>query len=105
MAETQEKSRRFELFTMHEYIQDRQVRTSWLRIGTGWKNRKDEFLIRLNALPVTNPKTGTADLYMRLPRPREEAPTGSSVQPKPEDKEDCDYTSIDPISGIPMDEL
>lgn len=65
-----EKSRRFEVFTIREYTQERQIKTHWTKIGAAFENSDGSWNLRLHALPLANPKTGLADLHMREPRPQ-----------------------------------
>ena len=66
--------RRFEVFTVHEYISGKQIKKNWLRLGAGFENSDGSFNLRLNALPLTNPKSGVAELHMRLLKPVEQDP-------------------------------
>lgn len=66
------EARRFEVFTIRDYMQDRQQKSQWTRVGVAFENQDGSWNLRLHALPLTNPKTGLADLHMRLPRPKEE---------------------------------
>ncbi len=68
----QEAVRRFDVFTIRDYMQDRQQKSQWTRIGVAFENQDGSWNLRLHALPLTNPKTGLADLHMRRPRPKEE---------------------------------
>lgn len=79
-------ARRFEVFSIREYVHDKQLKTQWARVGVAFENQDGSWNLRLHALPLTNPKTGLADLHMRLPRPKEEAneadmPTADNFTP------------------------
>lgn len=63
------KSCRFDVFTIHEYTHDRQIRNRWTRVGSAFENSDGSWNLRLWALPVANPKSGLAELHMRAPRP------------------------------------
>lgn len=67
-----EKGTYLEVFTTSEYVQDKQVKTAWIKVGVAFPNQDGSFNIKLRALPITDPKTGTANLHMRLPRPKED---------------------------------
>lgn len=69
---TYEKGTYFEVFTINEFVQDRQVKNAWMKIGVAFPNQDGSFNIKLRALPITDLKTGTANLHMRLPRPKED---------------------------------
>lgn len=71
--------RHYEVFTIREYIQDRQQKSQWTRVGVAFENKDGSYNIRLHALPVTNPKSGFAELHMRLPRTKEEQNEGDSA--------------------------
>lgn len=71
--------RHYEVFTIREYIADRQQRSQWTKVGVAFENKDGSFNIRLHALPVTNLKSGLAELHMRLPRPREEQADGETA--------------------------
>lgn len=75
----------YDVFSIHEYVQDKQVKTAWTRLGAAFTNRDGSFNLRLRALPLTDPKTGTANLHMRL------------HENNPADMEDID--------GMPMEQL
>lgn len=63
------KPRRFDVFIIHEYTQDKQIKSLWTRVGSAFENADGSWNLRLRALPLANPKTGLADLHMREPRP------------------------------------
>lgn len=69
---TNENTRRFEVFTIREYMQDKQQKSQWTKIGVAFENQDGSWNLRLHALPLANPKTGLAELHMRAPRPKEE---------------------------------
>lgn len=89
----------YDLFTTHEYIQDKQVKTSWIRIGSAFPNRDGSYNLRLRALPLTDVKTGTANIHMRL---HEDKPTGENSV---EGATTSTYLPIDPVSGAPIEDL
>lgn len=60
-------------------IQGKEQKSRWTRIGTGFENKDGSFNLRLEALPVTNPETGTADLHMRLPKPKDDSAEHDSL--------------------------
>lgn len=64
------ESKYFEVYTVRK-VRGKGQKSSWTRIGTGFENKDGSFNLRLDALPITNPETGTADLHMRLPKPKE----------------------------------
>lgn len=70
----EEKSRRFDVFSIREYVAGKEIKTSWTRVGAAFENRDGSWNLRLHALPLPNPKTGLAELHMREPRPA--APDG-----------------------------
>jgi hypothetical protein len=71
---SQEQRRFLEVFTIREYIQDKTVKSYWTKIGHCFENKDGSWNVRLHALPLTNPKTGMAEMHMRLPRPKEDRP-------------------------------
>lgn len=62
----QEMKERYDVFSIHEFISDKQIKTAWTRLGVAFLNKDGSFNLRLRALPLTDPKTGTANLHMRL---------------------------------------
>lgn len=68
---TENQGTYYEVFALHEYVQEKQIKTAWIRVGAAFPNSDGSFNLRLRALPITDPKTGTANLHMRLPRPRD----------------------------------
>lgn len=65
MAE--EKKVRYDVLTAREYQQGGDTKVAWTRIGVGWPaNDGEGMTIYLSALPLTDPKTGTANLYCKL---------------------------------------
>lgn len=78
-----EKSRRFEVFSIREYTQERQIKTHWTKVGAAFENADGSWNLRLHVLPLTNPKTGLAELHMREPRPQV-ATDQSNTEPTPE---------------------
>lgn len=68
MSETPEK-RHMEVYSIREYTQDKQLKNHWTRLGVAFENKDGSWNLRLHALPVTNPKSGLAELHMREPRP------------------------------------
>ena len=68
----QEAVRRFDVFTIRDYMQDRQQKSQWTRIGVVFENQDGSWNLRLHALPLTDSKSGLAHLHMRPPRPKEE---------------------------------
>lgn len=68
----------FEVYTIRK-IQGKEQKSRWTRIGTGFENKDGSFNLRLDALPVTNPETGTADLHMRLPKAKDESSEHDSM--------------------------
>jgi hypothetical protein len=65
----QQEKRRFDVLTTAEYVQDKQIKTYWTKVGSAFENADGSFNLSLRALPLTDPKTGTAKLHMRLPLP------------------------------------
>ncbi|MFI3270727.1 MAG: hypothetical protein R3Y11_01310 [Pseudomonadota bacterium] len=65
---TQHKAKHFEVFSIREYVANKEVKQAWTRVGTAFQNRDGSWNIKLHVLPLTNPKTGLADLHMRAPR-------------------------------------
>lgn len=63
----------YDVFSIREYTQERQVKTSWIRLGMAFVNKDGSFNLRLHALPLTDLQTGTANLHMRLHEERDEA--------------------------------
>ena len=73
------EKRRFDVFTIREYTQDKQIKTQWTRVGVAFENSDGSWNLRLHALPLANPKTGLAELHMREPRPKEEQESSDAV--------------------------
>lgn len=88
-----EKSRRFEVFCIREYTQDRQIKALWTKLGTAFENSDGSWNLRLHALPLTNPKTGLAELHMREPRPQ------------PADEQEKTSESFVYTAGVDVNEL
>jgi len=95
MARETENKRTYNVFTVRRYTKDGQTRSHWLRIGAGFQNKDGSFNLRLRALPLPDPKSGLVNLHMRLPKPKD----------IPEDEEAGFYTEIDPLNGIPLEDL
>lgn len=85
------EKRRFEVFFIHEYVQGNQIKKNWLKTGMGFENSDGSFNIRLNALPLTNPKSGVAELHMRLPKPVEDAQTHEVEPMSPEYRDEMSW--------------
>lgn len=64
------EARRFEVFTIRDYMQDRQQKSQWTKVGVAFENNDGSWNLRLHALPLTDPKTGLAHLHMRPPQPK-----------------------------------
>jgi len=96
MTRETENTRAYNVFTVRKYSKDGKTRSYWLRIGAGFQNRDGSFNLRLRALPLPDPKSGLVNLHMRLPKPKYDIP---------EDEEAGFYTEIDPLMGIPSEEL
>ena len=95
MTRETENRRAYNVFTVRKYSKDGKTRSHWLRIGAGFQNRDGSFNLRLRALPLPDPKSGLVNLHMRLPTPTD----------IPEDEEAGFYTEIDPLNGIPLEDL
>ena len=96
MTRETENRRAYNVFTVRKYSKDGQTRSHWLRIGSGFQNRDGSFNLSLRALPLPDPKSGMVNLHMRLPKPKD----------IPEQDEEAGfYTEIDPLMGIPLEDL
>lgn len=73
------ETKRFDVFTIHEYTHERQIKNLWTKIGNSFQNSDGSWNLRLYALPITNPKSGLAELHMREPKP-EDAPFKQSME-------------------------
>ncbi len=60
------------VYSIREYKKNDETKTKWLRVGAGFVNSDGSYNIRLNALPLMNPATGTVDLHMRYPIEKDE---------------------------------
>ena len=83
----------YEVYSITEYQKDGETKHAWLRVGAAFKNRDDSINLVLRALPLPDPKTGTARLHMRLPK--------AGV----EEADDDFYLDIDPVMGAPLEAL
>ena len=77
---SESKKMYYDVFSIREYTQERQVKTSWIRLGMAFVNKDGSFNLRLHALPLTDLQTGTANLHMRLHEERDEAGAGEEKQ-------------------------
>lgn len=84
------------VYTIRRYSKNGQNRNHWLRIGSGFQNKDGSFNIRLRALPIPDQRSGTASLHMRLPKEKLVASR---------DEEEGFYAEIDPVYGIPLEDL
>lgn len=87
----------YEIFSIREYVKEGETKSSWLRIGAGFKNRNDSFGLVFQAMPLPDPQSGLLRLYMRPFRPGTEQSTAHD--------EDGFYLEIDPLMGAPLEEL
>lgn len=87
----------YDLFATYEFRVSNEIKTAWIKAGTAFVNKDGSFNLRLRVLPLTDPKTGTANLHMRLPLPKEDA--------QKEDDQGYSYMPIDPIDGAPIEDL
>lgn len=92
MSGVNEKAKYYDVFTISEFVQDRQVKTAWTKVGIAFVNQDGSFNIRLRALPITDLKTGTANLHMRLPRLKEDY---ANKQELNDDSDMCNYNNSD----------
>lgn len=90
----QANSRRFDVYVIRDYMQDKQQKSQWTRVGVAFENSDGSWNLRLHALPLTDPKTGLAHLHMRPPRPREDA--------KGEEAGDVTMENFEPRSDVPF---
>ena len=86
----------YEIFSIREYIREGETKSSWLRIGAGFKNRDESFGLVFQAMPLPDPKSGLLRLYMRPFRPEAERDTAHD--------EDGFFLEIDPLRDIPLEE-
>ena len=42
----------YEIFSIREYVREGETKSSWLRIGTGFKNRDGSFGLIFQAMPL-----------------------------------------------------
>lgn len=69
----EEKKVRYDVLTAREYQQGKEIKVAWTRVGVGWPSNDGEGMtIYLSALPLTDPKTGTANLYCKLHKDQDE---------------------------------
>ncbi len=101
MTYEHEKKRSYGVFTVRKYSKDGKTRSHWLRIGTGFQNSDGSFNLRLRALPLPDPQSGLAGLHMRLPRPKPDEQENGV----PENDEAGFYAEIEPLNGIPAEDL
>lgn len=101
MSDKSEKRQPYGVYTIRRYSKDGQKKNYWLRIGVGFKNKDGSFNIRLRALPIPDQKDGMASLHMRLPKPKNTKPETEDV----EYEEEGFYIEIDPLNGIPLEDL
>ena len=103
MIQEQEKPKtpHYEVFSISEYVRDGEHKSVWLRVGAAFINKDGSFNLRLRAMPLTDPKTGTANLHMRLRVPRQ----NGEMQPDTEEDADSFYLHIDPLTGAPLEAL
>jgi hypothetical protein len=71
---TAETTTHFEVFATRDYVENKQIKTHWHRLGTGFRNADGSFNIQLWSLPLPDTKTGLARLQMRVPQPRDNGP-------------------------------
>ena len=93
----QEAVRRFDVFTIRDYMQDRQQKSQWTRIGVAFENQDGSWNLRLHALPLTDSKSGLAHLHMRPPRPREQ-----DSQDMPEEMPHFNYRPFEPADAADL---
>lgn len=103
---------RYDVFSIREYIQDRQIRYKWIKMGYAFQNTDGSHNINLWALPLPDPKTGMVKLHMRLPLPQEvqaQAPFSSQQQEALPSDDIVDTSNIeipiDPIHGAKLEDL
>ena len=84
MSNEETSPRRLDVFTIREYEHQKHIKSEWIRIGVAFETKNGNLRVRLSALPLPNPKTGLAELFICPPRPREEGQV-SDVQEAPED--------------------
>ena len=98
MTSSQENSKvpHYDLFSISEYTLDGEVKRAWIRLGVAFQNRDGSFNLRLRAMPLTDPKTGMANLHMRLPQAKTQ---------EVENDPDNFYLHIDPLAGAPLEAL
>ena len=87
----------YEIFSIREYVKEGETKSSWLRIGAGFKNRNDSFGLVFQAMPLPDPQSGLLRLYMRPFRPETEQDAAQG--------EDAFFLEIDPLMGAPLEEL
>lgn len=66
-----ETTSHFSVFTTREYVENKQIKTHWHRLGTAFKNADGSINLLLWSLPLTDPKTGLARLQLRQTQPKE----------------------------------
>lgn len=71
MSQQNEKKKYFEVFTIQEYVADKQIKNRWIRVGTAFPNSDGSFNLSLNIMPLPEPKTGKIQMHMRLPFPKD----------------------------------
>ena len=88
----------FSVFTTREYVENKQIKTHWHRLGTAFKNADGSINLLLWSLPLTDPKTGLARLQLRSSQPKEalEKETTST----PEESHSTDFLIEDDDSFI-----
>ncbi|WCB45683.1 type IV pilus twitching motility protein PilT [Nitratidesulfovibrio vulgaris] len=103
MTQEQEKPRvpLYDVFSITEYTHQGETKHNWLPVGVAFVNRDGSFNLRLRAMPLTDPKTGTANLHMRLKLPKQI----EGEQAAPDEDGDSFYLHIDPLDGAPLEAL
>lgn len=94
----------YDLFATYEFRTGNEIKTAWIKAGTGFVNKDGSFNLRLRVLPLTDANTGTANLHMRLALPKEDAQQNHAAQTA-EDFDHVNYMPIDPIDGAPLEDL
>lgn len=91
-----EKKIYYEVFSIQEFVHDKQIKNRWNNIGSAFPNQDGSFNLSLHLLPLPDPKTGNLKLHMRLPKPKENNPSSSG------NYEDVPYQDY---SEMPSDQL
>ena len=97
---TSEITSHFSVFTTRNYVENKQIKTHWHRLGTAFKNADGSINLLLWSLPLTDPKTGLARLQLRQTQPKETLEKQDTTPTSVEETPSTDFLIEDDDSFI-----